>query len=145
MEKRIPYGKFQSVKRVAQACDPLITKRNALLNKIKTLQEEANSYQEQIESLEQGIVKMVGFHVEDLVKKVIEEGIDVNGKPKKTTKYVTTDVVSYDAEKKQYVINMPDEEKETYRVPMESAYGSDFDIDKEKVMQDINPVEQEAI
>lgn len=108
MEKRISYDQFQSVKRVAQACNPLMVKRNKLKEKIKALTKEYCEYDTQIASLEAGIKSVLGFRVEQLIKKVIEPGIDVNGQPKKTTKYLPTDIVSYDADKKQYVISIPE-------------------------------------
>lgn len=112
MEKRISYSQFQSVKRVAQACDPLIVKKSKLKEKIEKLAAEYKDYDMQIASLEAGIKSVVGFRVEELVKKVIEPGVDQNGQPKKTTKYLPTDIVSYDENTKQYVITTPDEEKE---------------------------------
>lgn len=104
MEKRISYSQFQSVKCVAKACDPLISKRAKLKAKIETLTKEFEDCNTQISSLEAGIVSVIGLPVEQLVKKVIEPGIDVNGQPKKTTKYLPTDIVSYDEQHKQYVI-----------------------------------------
>lgn len=109
MEKRISFDQFQSVKRVAQACNPLIVKRDKLKAKMEALKAEYDNYDTQIASLEAGIKQVVGFRVEELVKKVIEPGIDANGQPKKTTKYLPTDIVSYDEEKKQFVISVPDE------------------------------------
>lgn len=111
MEKRISYSQFQSVKCVAKACDPLITKRSKLKEKLEKLTQEFNDCNTQIASLEAGIISVIGVPVEALVKKVIEPGIDVNGQPKKTTKYLPTDIVSYDADHKQYVITLPDEPK----------------------------------
>lgn len=110
MEKRISYSQFQSVKCVAKACDPLISKRNTIKSKIEKLAAEYKDCDTQIKSLEAGIVSVMGIHVEDLVKKVIEPGVDANGKPKKTTKYLPTDIVSYDEQHKQYVITLPDVE-----------------------------------
>lgn len=109
MEKRISYSQFQSVKSVAKACDPLITKRDKLKAKLIALTQEYTEYDTQISTLEEGICKIIGFRVEQLVHKVVESGIDANGQPKKTTKYLPTDMVSYDEEKKQYVITIPDE------------------------------------
>lgn len=133
MEKRVSYVVFQSIKCVAKACDPLITKRKKVEEKIAKLQEEAEAYDAQIKSLEKGIHDMVGFRVEELVKKEITEtGTDAKGKPIKTTRYIPTDIVRYDQPSKQYIITVPEEEKPqepTYRTPVESA-GSDFDIDK---------------
>lgn len=108
MEKRISYSQFQSVKCVAKACDPLINKRNKLKEKAEKIYAECKDLDTQISSLEAGIWQIIGLPVDKLVKKVIEPGIDVNGQPKKTTKYLPTDFVSYDEEKKQYVITIPD-------------------------------------
>ena len=108
MEKRISYDQFQSVKRVAQACNPLAVKRDKIRAKIEALAAEFKDYDTQISSLEAGIKQVVGFRVEELVKKVIEPGVDINGQPKKTTKWLPTDIVSYDEKHKQYVIITPD-------------------------------------
>lgn len=113
MEKRISYDQFQSVKRVAQACNPLMVKRDKVKSQIEKLAAEYRMYDVQIASLEAGIKEVMGFRVEELVKKVIEPGVDVNGQPKKTTKYLPTDIVSYDTEKKQYVIHVDDPVEET--------------------------------
>lgn len=110
MEKRISYSQFQSVKCVAKACDPLISKRAKLKAKIDALTKEFDDCNTQISSLEAGIVSVIGLPVEQLVKKVIEPGIDINGQPKKTTKYLPTDIVSYDEQHKQYVITINSEE-----------------------------------
>ena len=108
MEKRISYSQFQSVKCVAKACDPLISKRAKLKEKIDKLTAEYDGCDTQIKSLEAGIVTVIGFPVDMLVKKVIEPGIDVNDMPKKTTKYLPTDIVSYDEKHKQYIISVDD-------------------------------------
>ena len=105
MEKRISFNEFQSVKSVAKAIDPIIRKRESVKNKIEALVEEYKGYETQIKALEAGIVTIIGFHVEDLVKKVIEP--DAHGN--KVTKYLPTDIVSYDNQTKQYVITTPDE------------------------------------
>lgn len=112
MEKRISFDQFQSVKRVAQACNPLMVKREKIKAKIVALNKEYNDYDIQIASLEAGIKQVVGFRVEELVKKVIEPGVDANGQPKKTTKYLPTDIVSYDENKKQFIVSIPDNDPE---------------------------------
>ena len=76
MEKRISYDEFQSVKRVAQACNPLIMKREKIKAKIEALAAEYKSYDAQVKALESGIKQMIGFRVEELVKKVVESGVD---------------------------------------------------------------------
>lgn len=112
MEKRISFDQFQSVKRVAQACNPLMVKREKIKVKIEALTKEYKDYDTQIASLEAGIKQVVGFRVEELVKKVIEPGVDANGQPKKTTKYLPTDIVSYDENKKQFIVSIPDDNPE---------------------------------
>ena len=162
MEKRISYEMFQSVKRVAQACNPQISKCDGIKKKIQKLEEEYALYDMQIQALEAGIKNATGFRVSELVKKVIEPGVDANGKPKKTTKYLPTDIVKYDNEKRQYVVTIPDrvpqesvpsieevkvvaqvepEHEETIEAPA-STEGSDFDIDKDP-FGDVEPVEND--
>lgn len=128
MEKRISYDQFMSVKRVAQAVNPLVMKRDKLKKKMDTLQQEYNDYDAQIATLESGIKQVIGFRVQELVKKVIEPGVDGKGNPTKTTKYLPTDIVSYDTDKRQYVISVA--EPETV-VPPTTADGprSDYDVD----------------
>lgn len=128
MEKRISYDEFQSVKRVAQACNPLMVKREKIKAKIESLAAEYKSYDAQIKALESGIKQMIGFRVEELVKKVIEPGVDGKGNPTKTTKYLPTDIVSYDTDKRQYVISVA--EPETVVPPTTAdGSGSDYDVD----------------
>ena len=73
MEKRIPYDVFMSVKRVAQACNPIMSKRESVKAKIQKLQEEYAFYDKQVSALEAGIKNVTGFRVEELVKKVKQE------------------------------------------------------------------------
>ena len=109
MEKRISYSQFQSVKSVAKACDPLIVKKNKLKAKLDAIYEEYNNLSTQVSALEAGILQIIGFHVDDLVKKVIETSQDKNGKEVKITKYLPTEIVSYDKDSKQYIISVPNE------------------------------------
>ena len=119
MEKRISYTEFQSVKSVAKACDPLIRKREAVKRNIEKMAGEYKMLDAQIQTLEAGIKNILGFRAEELVKKVIEPtgAVDKDGKPVKQTKYVPTDIVTYDETAKQYVITVPDEEEK----PVEEA------------------------
>lgn len=125
MEKRISYRDFMAVKRTAQLCNPTIVKRDAVRKKIEALAQEYNNYDAQVEALEAGIRQMTGFRTEKLVKKVIEPAVnedgtpkyDKDGKPVKTTKYIPTDIVSYDKEHKQYVITLPDTPRTEDTVP----------------------------
>nr|DAW35382.1 MAG TPA: hypothetical protein [Caudoviricetes sp.] len=109
MEKRISYSQFQSVKSVAKACDPLMVKKAKLKAKLDAIYEEYNNLDAQVSALEAGIFQIIGFHVNDLVKKVIETSQDKNGKEVKTTKYLPTDIVSYDKDNKQFIIKVPED------------------------------------
>ena len=151
MEKRISYSQFQQVKSAAKMIDPNMRKIEALKKKIMPLVEEMKQYQALNDSLEEGIVKVIGFHVYDLVKKVIEPtgATDKTGKPIKVTKYLPTDIVSYDEQKKEYVISMPDEatsseEPVTPPTTAEGA-GSDFDKDAESFQEEVNASEEQAV
>ena len=126
MEKRLSFFEFQSVKAVAKAIDPHLRKLSSLEKERKALNAKflenwqkkmdeltlkETSCTTQIEALEAGIFIVTGLHVKDLVKKVIVPTgkLDKAGKPIKETKYLPTDSVSYDEEKKQFVISLPDE------------------------------------
>ena len=134
MEKRIKYSQFQQVKSAAKMIDPLKRKMDPLKKKIEALVTELKGYQTQIDALEAGIVQVMGFHVDELVKKVIEPTgkTDANGKPITVTKYIGTDIVSYDEQHKEYVVTTPDEPI----VPPTTADGpgSDFDKDAEQAV-----------
>ena len=109
MKKEISYSQFQQVKSAAKMIDPNMRKIEALKKKIMPLVEEMKQYQALNDSLEAGIVSVIGFHVSDLVKKVIEPTgtTGKDGKPIKVTKYLPTDIVSYDEQHKVYVIEIP--------------------------------------
>jgi cell division protein FtsB len=135
MEKRISFFQFQSIKNVAKAIDPKHREMSALQKKAialkaeiddkkarlqreidkKTaaLKAEVNACQQQIDLLEAGIVQTLGFHVSDVVKKVIEPTGKTDpktGKALTVTKYLPTGIVTYDEQAKEYVITYPDAE-----------------------------------
>ena len=150
MRKEISYSQFQQVKSAAKMIDPNMRKIEALKKKIMPLVEEMKQYQALNESLEEGIVKVIGFHVTDLVKKVIEPTgtIGKDGKPIKVTKYLPTDNVSYDEQRKVYVIETADDANtQTTTVPPTTADGpgSDYDIDKENLQEEANASEEPAV
>lgn len=147
MEKRISFDQFQSVKRVAQACNPLMVKREKIKAKIEAFNKEYNDYDTQIASLEAGIKQIVGFRVEELVKKVIEPGVDANGQPKKTTKYLPTDIVSYDENKKQFIVSIPDngpkEEVKSFSESEETASSSEENnMEASNINHDVEETEE---
>lgn len=151
MEKRIPFVQFQSVKSVAKAIDPFLrqkarleaqveglddefkTKAEEELKKLKEriktqlaskkekLEAEIKGTDAQIAAIEAGIVSIIGFHVTDLVKKVIEP----NDKGIKETKYLPTDIVSYDNSTKEFVVTVPDEDVVEDNVPDDSPISTE--------------------
>ena len=160
MEKRISFFQFQSVKNVAKAIDPKLRERATLQKKAIALKEEIEAKQAklqqeidektaklkaefdncetQINLLEAGIVQTLGFHVADLVKKVIEPTGKTDaktGKPLTVTKYLPTDIVSYDETAKEYVITTPEEGETVVPPTTEDTAGSDFDKDSESFRQ----------
>ena len=177
MEKRISFFQFQSVKNVAKAIDPKLKEKVALQKKAialkaeldakrKRLQEEINektakmkaefdACQQQIDLLEAGIVQTLGFHVADVVKKVIEPTGKTDaktGKPITVTKYLPTDIVKYDDQAKEYVITLPDaeapeteEEVESFRETTgESSEGQSEEVSEDTRVADEPSDEQKA-
>jgi hypothetical protein len=173
MEKRIPFFHFQSVKSVAKAIDPYLKTMDKLKGDVLAIKEayeakqaklkaefeekatkvkqEYDNCQLQIDSLETGILQMTGFHVAELVKKVIEPTGKTDpktGKPIKVTKYLPTDIVSYDENTKEYVVTVPDEGEqaaETVVPPTtEDTAGSDYDKDAEVLETHEEESEKEA-
>jgi len=146
MEKRISYSQFQQVKSAAKMMDPNMRKIESLMNKIKPLEEEIKTLQSLNNALEEGIVKVIGIPVYQLVKKVIEPtgAVGKDGKPIKVTKYLPTDAVSYDEQKKQYVIQIADSEETIVPPTTENVAGSDFDKDAEALEIHEEESEKEA-
>ena len=147
MEKRISFFEYQNAVSVAKIIDPFLHQKEEAESKRAKLEEELvkatakveenraliEKYQREIDSYEEGIVKILGFHVSDLVKKVmVPTGKTLpSGKPAMTSEFVPTSRVKFDESTKQYVITMEDE----LPVPptAEDAPGSDYDKDKEEL------------
>lgn len=146
MEKRISYSQFQQVKSAAKMMDPNMRKIEALKKKIMPLIEEMKTLKSLNDSLEEGIVRVIGVPVYQLVKKVIEPtgAIGKDGKPIKVTKYLPTDAVSYDEQKKQYVIQIANDEEAVVPPTTENVAGSDFDKDTEALETHEEESEEEA-
>ena len=156
MEKVISYSQFQQVKNAARMIEPNNRKIEALKKKIMPLVEELKNLQGLNDSLEAGIVNIIGFHVSELVRKVIEPtgAVGKDGKPVKATKYLPTDIVSYDEQRKVYVITVPSAEEVSAQVDVVKEQeaiippttadrpGSDFDADKENFQEGTNVLEE---
>ena len=138
MEKRISFFEFQSVKNVAKAIEPHLREQYKIKAQIEKLAEQYKKEQAAIDALEEGVVKIVGFHVNELVKKVVE----TSEKGLKITKYLPTDMVSYDDATKQFVITTVDENSETVE---KAKRGRKAKESEEVVEEPIAPVEEEPI
>ena len=146
MEKRISYSQFQQVKSAAKMMDPNMRKIESLMNKIKPLEEEIKTLQSLNNALEEGIVKVIGIPVYQLVKKVIEPtgAVGKDGKPIKVTKYLPTNAVSYDEQKKQYVIQIADDEEESSFQEPETTMEAEGEAVSELATEPTNEQEAEA-
>lgn len=148
MEKRISFFEFQSVKSVAKAIEPKLREQAKIKNQMEKLANEYKKCDADIAALESGVVSLIGFHVKDLIHKIVEETgrVDKEGNAVKVTKYVPSDIVTYDDTAKQYVIKTPDEESfqeeanhteeeavgddDVYAIkPPVPEAGNDFDVD----------------
>lgn len=109
MEKRISFYEFQSVKHVAAAIEPLVKQKDKIDAKIRELVEEYKGYETRINSLQSGIVSVIGLPIDKIIKRVVESGTDKNGNPTKTPKFLPTENVRYDEKTRQYVITINEE------------------------------------
>lgn len=115
MNKTLTVRQFAAIKRIAQNVNPLVIKKNKILNKINELNAEFNSLSEEIEGHEMGVKALTGgFTSEDLIEKKVENTgkIDKDGKPVKVTKYEPSSMVTFNAESNTYEINIPEIELE---------------------------------
>lgn len=86
------FNKYEltTIKRTAQNVNPMVTRKNKVMEEIKTLQEEYNKLCTMQEQYEAPIKTMTGgYTTEDLVQKVVKDTgkTDKNGNPVKVTKY----------------------------------------------------------
>lgn len=93
MENKKEFSKFEiaTIKRTAQSVNPMVTRKNKIIDQIEELQKEWETLNAAQNQYEEAIKTMTGgFTTEDLVTKVIEttSAVDKNGKPIKVTKYV---------------------------------------------------------
>lgn len=121
MQRRISVTEFRAIKRIAQAVNPLVVKKNKLKGQIEELVREYKSYEQQIEGMEGGVRNLTdgAYNSEDLIQKIIEPNgkFDKDGKALKDTKYLPTDKLVYDDITKAWFINMPEPEPVTENEP----------------------------
>lgn len=107
MNKTLTVRQFAAVKRVAMNVNPLVVKKNKLMDKICELRKEVESLNGEIMGHEMGIQVLTGGLVsEDLLTKKVEvtDKVDKNGHPIKIIKYEPSEIVTFNEELKVYEI-----------------------------------------
>lgn len=105
--KTLTVRQMAAVKRVAMNVNPLVVKKNKLMDKICELRKEVESLNDEIMGHEMGIQALTGGLVsEDLLTKKVEvtDKVDKNGHPIKITKYEPSEIVTFNEELKVYEI-----------------------------------------
>lgn len=102
--------KWATIKKTAQIVQPNVAKKQRLEAQIADLQNQLAEANAAIAEWDGAIVRMTGYSSEQLIKRVVEPSgkTDANGKPLTTTKWVPTELVSFNEETNTYVIaDMP--------------------------------------
>lgn len=106
--KIISVRQFATIKRVAQNVNPLVVKKNKLMDKINAIREEIEDLNEEILGHEMGVRALTGGLVsEDLIVKKVEDTgkVDKDGRPIKITKYEPKEgAIAFNEETKAYEI-----------------------------------------
>lgn len=102
--------KWATIKKTAQIVQPNVAKKQRLEAQIADLQNQLAEANAAIAEWDGAIVRMTGYSSEQLIKRVVEPSgkVDANGKLLTTTKWIPTELVSFNAENNTYVIaDMP--------------------------------------
>ena len=102
--------KWATIKKTAQIVQPNVAKKQRLEAQIADLQNQLAEANAAIAEWDGAIVRMTGYSSEQLIKRVVEPSgkVDVNSKPLTITKWIPTELVSFNAETNTYVIaDMP--------------------------------------
>ena len=98
--------KWATIKKTAQIVQPNVAKKQRLEAQIADLQNQLAEANASIAEWDGAIVRMTGYSREQLIKRVVEPSgkTDANGKPLTITKWVPTELVSFNEETNTYVI-----------------------------------------
>lgn len=98
--------KWATIKKTAQIVQPNVAKKQRLEAQIANLQNQLAEANAAIAEWDGAIVRMTGYSSEQLIKRVVEPSgkTDANGKPLTITKWVPTELVSFNEETNTYVI-----------------------------------------
>lgn len=102
--------KWATIKKTAQIVQPNVAKKQRLEAQIADLQNQLAEANAAIAEWDGAIVRMTGYSSEQLITRVVGPSgkVDANGKPLTTTKWIPTELVSFNAENNTYVIaDMP--------------------------------------
>ena len=111
--KKLTVRNFAAIKRIAQNVNPLVVKKNRMLAQAKKILLEVKEIEEEIKGYEAGVVALTGgYQSEALVTKVVENTgkVDKDNAPIKVTKYIPTNLVTFNEEENCYYV--PDFKKE---------------------------------
>ena len=111
--KKLTIRNFAAIKRIAQNVNPLVVKKNRMLAQAKKILLEVKEIEEEIKGYEAGVVALTGgYQSEALVTKVVENTgkVDKDNAPIKVTKYIPTNLVTFNEEENCYYV--PDFKKE---------------------------------
>ena len=98
--------KWATIKKTAQIVQPNVAKKQRLEAQIADLQNQLAEANASIAEWDGAIVRMTGYSSEQLIKRVVEPSgrTDANGKLLTITKWVPTELVSFNEETNTYVI-----------------------------------------
>ena len=98
--------KWATIKKTAQIVQPNVAKKQRLEAQIANLQNQLAEANAAIAEWDGAIVRMTGYSSEQLIRRVVEPSgkVDANGKPLTITKWVPTEIVSFNEETNTYVI-----------------------------------------
>ena len=98
--------KWATIKKTAQIVQPNVAKKQRLEAQIANLQNQLAEANTAIAEWDGAIVRMTGYSSEQLIKRVVEPSgkVDANGKPLTITKWIPTEIVSFNEETNTYVI-----------------------------------------
>ena len=111
--KKLTIRNFAAIKRIAQNVNPLVVRKNRMLAQAKKILLEVKEIEEEIKGYEVGVVALTGgYQSEALVTKVVEDTgkVDKDNNPIKVTKYIPTNLVTFNEEENCYYV--PDFKKE---------------------------------
>ena len=111
--KKLTIRNFAAIKRIAQNVNPLVVRKNRMLAQAKKILLEVKEIEEEIKGYKTNIITLTGgYQSEALVTKVVEDTgkVDKDNNPIKVTKYIPTNLVTFNEEENCYYV--PDFKKE---------------------------------